>query len=64
MDVGVDNVADTHSGLRGRTQIWFDIAGWIDHGAGRMTSATEQIGNADGAVMEKLLQDHAGFLKA
>ena len=58
MNVGVDHELNANPSCFRHAQIRFDRADGIDHGTGSAAAATEEIGDADGVLMQELTKDH------
>ena len=58
MNVGVDDEMDAHARGLGRPQVGLDLADRIDHGTGRASTAAEQVGDANGLLVQELPNDH------
>ncbi len=58
MEMGVDDVADAHTGLVGGFQIRLDRPQRIDHRGHRLAAAAEQVGDRNRVAVEEGAQDH------
>jgi hypothetical protein len=56
VDMGVDHEPDSHAGLVGDAQIWFDLSHRVHYGAGGMTAAAEQVRDRNRVGMEEMTQ--------
>jgi len=54
VDVGVDDVLDPHPGFVGGAQVGAGIANRIDHGPACLAATAEQVGDADGVLVQEL----------
>jgi hypothetical protein len=58
MNVGVDDKEDAHAGGLCGAQMKLDLADRIDDGAGRASTAAEQVGDTDWLTVQELTDDH------
>lgn len=58
VNVGVDDKMDAHAGGLGGPQVGLDLADRIDHGTGGASTAAEQVGDANGLLVQELADDH------
>ena len=58
MNMRIDDEVNAHAGIVGGLQIGLDIADGIDHRAGRLAAAAEDVGDADWIAMQELAEYH------
>ena len=58
MNVGVDDEMDAHASGLGGVHVGLDLADRIDDRTGRASTAAEQVGDADGLMVQELTDNH------
>jgi hypothetical protein len=56
--VRVDNEVDFHAGIFCGLKVGLDIANGINHRRRCLATAAEEVGDADGIMMQELTQNH------
>ena len=62
LDVGLDDVRDTHGLLSGGFEIGLDLQLWIHHSAGGCPPSAEQVARTARLRRQEVSKDHRSFL--